>query len=326
MTRAGTPRGISPTTIRRKARTAPSRSITPTFFTAAVNTGVTSGLDLDNDGKAVTTPGSRGYGIDAQGFGQFPGQYGMVIYSKFPIDREGVRAFEELLWKDIPGGQLPSKPDGSSWYSPEALAVLRLSSKSHWDVPVRVGGKTVHILAGHPTPPAFDGPEHRNGKRNHDEIRLWADYMTGGEKAACLSRALPAGTPLDPPSRFVMGDLNADPVDGGSIPGAIEQLLNHPMVNSASPPRSASGVEASLAQGESNTQHKGEPAFDPADFADLTVGNLRADYVLPSKDPNVLGAGVFWPTEGDPLSRLVRMTPTSAGSDHRLVHLDVSAL
>ena len=150
----------------------------------------------------------------------------MVVYSKFPIDRGKIREFHKLLWKDVPGALLPKKADGSPWYSDQALGVLRLSSKSHWDVPLTIGGKTVHILASHPTPPAFDGPEDRNGRRNHDEIRLWADYLTGGPRAAYLAKALPAGTTLDAPGTFVlMGDLNADPADGGTVPGAIDQLL-----------------------------------------------------------------------------------------------------
>ena len=40
-----------------------------------------------------------------------------------------------------------------------------------------VGGKVIHTLVSHPTPPVFDGPEDRNGTRNHDEIRLWSDYV-----------------------------------------------------------------------------------------------------------------------------------------------------
>ena len=55
--------------------------------------------------------------------------------------------------------------------------MFRLSSKSHWDVPIRIGRETVHFLVSHPTPPVFDGPEDRNGTRNHDEIRFWADYV-----------------------------------------------------------------------------------------------------------------------------------------------------
>jgi 3-phytase len=296
----------------------------PHRFTSGVNTGVASGLDLDNDGAAVTTPGSRGYGNDALGFGQFPGQYGMVVYSKFPIDRGHVRDFRKLLWKDMPGGLLPRKADGSPWYSPEALAVLRLSSKAHWDVPLTVGAKTIHVLASHPTPPAFDGPEGRNVKRNHDEIRLWADYLTGGERADYLRKALPPGASIAPPASFViLGDMNADPVDGRSVPGAIQQLLKHPRVNADPPPRSEGGKAASDAQGGSNGDHRGDLALDTADFADERVGNLRVDYVLPSRDLAVLGGGVFWPADRDPLGRLVRMAPEVATSDHRLVYVDV---
>ena len=40
--------------------------------------------------------------------------------------------------------------------------------------------QTVHVLASHPTPPTFDGAEDRNGRRNHDEIRFWADYVSPG--------------------------------------------------------------------------------------------------------------------------------------------------
>jgi hypothetical protein len=44
------------------------------------------------------------------------------------------------------------------------------------------------MLLHHPTPPTFDGPERRNVMRNHDEIRLWADYVgcSGTDSAAYL--------------------------------------------------------------------------------------------------------------------------------------------
>lgn len=56
----------------------------PYSYVAPVNTGVPSGLDLDNSG-------SVGGPNDAFGFGFFPGQYGMVVYSKYPIDQAAVR-------------------------------------------------------------------------------------------------------------------------------------------------------------------------------------------------------------------------------------------
>ncbi len=289
----------------------------PHHFSAKVNTGVASGQDFDNDGQVNGEPGSRGYGNDAFGYGTFPGQYGMVVYSRFPIDASAVRQFGQLLWRNQPGALLPTRADGSSYYSPNSLGVFRLSSKNHWDLPLLVHGRSVHLLVSHPTPPAFDGPEDRNGKRNHDEIRLWADYLTGGEKANYLGS-------VQPPATFViLGDLNADPVDGGSVPGTIQQLLAHPKVNSASVPTSPGSAEASRIQAGVNTEHNGNPGQDTADFEDRSVGNLRVDYVLPSTDLKILGSGIFWPESTNPLSRLVLMTPVVASSDHRLVYLDL---
>jgi 3-phytase len=291
----------------------------PFFYAPPVNTGVPSNADLDGDGRVEKTPGTRGYGNDALGFGQFPGQYGMVVYSKFPIVREKIRTFGEVLWRDMPGALLPTKSDGSSYYSPEPLGVLRLSSKNHCDIPISVGNRTVHLLVSHPTPPAFDGVERRNVKRNHDEIRLWADYLTGGAASSYLKAA--GGSP---PETFVlMGDQNADPIDGASVDRAIDQLLKHTRVNATFLPQSEGAVEAARLQAGANEHHKADARFDTADFDDTSVGNLRVDYVLPSRDWKIVGGGVFWPKSSDPLSRLVTMTPGAASSDHRLVYLDL---
>lgn len=141
------------------------------------NTGVPSGLDLDDNGTV-------GGGNDAFGFGNYPGQFGLVIYSKYPIAPADVRTFQHFLWKDMPGALLPDNPataKPTDWYNTEALEVFRLSSKTHVDAPIDINGRTVHFLASHPTPPVFDGAEDRNGRRNHDEIRFWKDYVTGGD-------------------------------------------------------------------------------------------------------------------------------------------------
>jgi hypothetical protein len=103
----------------------------PYVFIAASNTGVPTGKDLNNNGAVVTTPGAPGYGDDAFGFGAFPGQFGMVVYSKYPILYDEVRTFRLFKWKDMPGNLIPTP-----FYSPDEVEILRLSSKSHWDVPV----------------------------------------------------------------------------------------------------------------------------------------------------------------------------------------------
>ncbi len=208
----------------------------PYAYTAPVNTGVPSGFDLNNDGTI-------GGGDDAYGFGLFPGQYGMVVLSKYPIQTDGIRTFQHFLWKDMPGNVLPT-----DWYSPQEQDIFRLSSKSHWDIPVTVGKRTVHVLAAHPTPPSFDGPEDRNGRRNHDEIRFWADYITPG-KGGYIYDDQGARGGLNPSSSFViLGDYNADPLDGDSYDSAINQLLTSKRITDPQA-TSAGAVEASLLQG-----------------------------------------------------------------------------
>ena len=288
-------------------------------FVAPSNTGIPSGFDLDNNG-AVGGPN------DAFGFGAYPGQFGMAVYSRYPILRHHVRTFQHFLWKDMPGALLPddpATPAPADWYSAEELAVFRLSSKSHWDVPVLVGGKVIHTLVSHPTPPVFDGPEDRNGTRNHDEIRLWADYVLPSRSGYLYDDDGKRGG-LEPGARFViMGDQNADPFDGDSVAQAAQQLLDNPRVNTSLTPTSPGGPEQAVLQGGANLTHRGDPAFDTADFLDVPgPGNLRADYVLPSKNLRILDGAVFWPLSTDPLFRLVGVFPFPT-SDHRLVWVDV---
>ncbi|WP_232661059.1 endonuclease/exonuclease/phosphatase family protein [Pseudonocardia sp. TRM90224] len=279
----------------------------PHAFVAPSNTGVPSGFDLDNNG---TVGGPN----DALAFGQFPGQYGMLVLSRFPIDTAAVRTFQQFLWKDLPGARLPA----GGYYSPEELAVLPLSSKSHWDIPVRVGAQTVHVLAAHPTPPSFDGPENRNGLRNADEIAFWRLYVQPGDQAQALVDDAGRRGGLADGERFViLGDQNSDPFDGDSVPGAAQQILTaHRVIDSE--PGSDGAVEASKLQGGPNTTHRGDPRLDTADFGEPAPGNLRVDHVLPSEPMEVRGSGVFWPVAADPLARL------NDTSDHHLVWVDLT--
>jgi hypothetical protein len=249
------------------------------------------------------------------------------VYSRYPIDFANVRTFQLFKWKDMPGNLIPTP-----FYSPDEVDVLRLSSKSHWDVPIVIGGKTVHFLVSHPTPPVFDGAEDRNGRRNHDEIRLWADYVTPGKSAYIYDDEGTHGG-LKPGELFVIaGDQNSDPLDGDSIPGSIQQLTEHPVVNAKVTPDSEGAVEATALQGGANTSHESDPRFDTADFADTAPGNLRADYVLPRRNLQLVDAGVFWPLQSSPLFRLTGVfDPVNWGavggfptSDHRSVWIDVT--
>jgi hypothetical protein len=145
----------------------------PFVFVAPSNTGIPSGFDLDNNG-------SIGGGNDAFGFGNFPGQFGMAFFSKYEILVDEVRTFQTFLWKDMPGALLPDNAATTApndFYSPEELAVFRLASKSHWDVPVLFGGIGNDVLVG------GTGNDELFGEAGNDILNggTGNDLIVGGE-------------------------------------------------------------------------------------------------------------------------------------------------
>lgn len=295
-------------------------------YFAPSNTGMHSGHDLDRNGRVTEMPGLRDYGGDSWGFGQYPGQYGMVILSRYPISADKVRTFKNFRWKDMPDAKLPDDAgtaEPNDWYSQEILSSFPLSSKSHWDVPIEIECKTIHVLASHPTPPTFDGEEDRNGKRNHDEIRFWVDYIREGGGEYIYDDNGRRGGLERGESFVIMGDLNGDPNDGQGQEG-IARLLASLQIANYGAPESDGGEEQARLQGEVNDSHRGNPRNDTLDAADRDgPGNLRLDYVLPSKDLKVVASGVFWPQNKDTLFSLVGTFPFPS-SDHRLVWVDLS--
>ena len=287
----------------------------PHRYLAPVNTGVPSGLDLDGNGE--TGGIGRDRGNDAWGYGLHPGQYGMLVLSRFPIDAAAVRTFQLLKWRDMPGARRPMDPaTGKPFHADAVWEQLRLSSKSHWDVPIETPVGTLHLLASHPTPPTFDGPEDRNGKRNADEIRLWREYISPGAKPwLCDDAGRCGGLAAD--VRFVIaGDLNNDPVDGDGHHDAILELLEHPRVMRMATPRSAGGEAKARDYAAAGILRRGSPAHVTGDFGPR-VGALRLDYVLPSSGFALAGSGVFWPAPGDADAAI------ADGSDHQLVWVDL---
>ncbi|MDT0604817.1 endonuclease/exonuclease/phosphatase family protein [Thalassotalea castellviae] len=273
----------------------------PYYYQSSVNTGVKTPFDLNGDDK-IEQP------ADTYGFGHFPGHFGMVLLSKYPIDEGKIRSFQTFKWKDMPNALQPMDPQtGKAWYSDEAWQGFRLSSKSHWDVPVIIDGKQIHLLASHPTPPVFDGPEDRNGKRNHDEIRFWHDYISDKDNSYIYDDkgqhgGLAAHSPF-----IILGDLNASATEGDAINASISALLNHPNVHDALPASQGAKMHSS-----DNPLAKNHTAY----------WRMRADYVLPSKTGfTLLDSGVFWPEKNTPEYRLIKNR--QASSDHRLVWLDL---
>ncbi len=248
----------------------------PYRFALRPNTGMATGLDVDGDGQ-------RGGAADAQGFGRFAGQGGMAVLSRMPIRSTEVRDFSGLLWRDLPGAILPEA------MPPEVAAVQRLSTTGHWEVPLDLaGGGTLRLLAFHATPPVFDGPEDRNGRRNHDEAAFWLRLLDGA-----------LGLPPPAAPFVILGDANLDPARTEGRAEALDALLAHPGLQDPQP----FGAEG--------------PAT--ADFAAKDgPGTMRVDYVLPSAGLRVVGSGVIWPSEGDPMRAVAE-----AASRHRLVWVDL---
>lgn len=301
----------------------------PYVFITPVNTGVASGMDLDNNGSIVTTPGAAGYGEDAFGFGLHPGEYGFVVLSKYPIDTANIRTFQKFLWKDMPGALLPDNPNiagTGDWYSPAELNAFRLSSKSHADVPVNINGTIVHALVSHPTPPVFDDPASsapwiagvdHNGRRNSDEIRFWNDYVNPAASSYIYDDTetlATAGGGLTPNARFIIfGDQNSDNNEGDGTDPAIKQLIGGVATVGGAPIAANPLINSTFVPG-------GGAGTQPDDTAAFS-GGVRVDYVLPSVfglTPN--SGGVFWPgaTSGDPIVAALDAT------DHHMVFVNLT--
>ncbi|MEO0919028.1 MAG: endonuclease/exonuclease/phosphatase family protein, partial [Pseudomonadota bacterium] len=251
------------------------------------------GRDRDGNGL-LGDPG------DAEGYGVFAGQGGMAVLSRFPIDVHGVQDFSAYHWAEFPDALRIG--DGRD---PE-----RLSTTVHWVVPIALPNqRSLSLLTWHATAPVFDGPEDRNGRRNHDETLFWR-YFVENE----LSQSAPAHF-------ILLGTANADPLDGESRPGAIQQILSHPLI--LDPGQSSGGSEAASEQDAGvNDTHRSPAAQDTVDWPDDRngPGNLRVDYVLPSATLSLVDGGVFWPLEESPFS-----DDAALASRHRLVWVDIDA-
>ena len=280
------------------------------LFAAPSNTGTLTGLDLDGDGHVATDAdrGERRHGNDSYGYGVYPGQYAMALLSKLPIDRQSVRTFQNFLWRQLPGNHMPE-----GFYSEQAEQALRLSSKSHWDVPVEVGGgRRLHLWVSHPTPPSFDGPEDRNGRRNHDEVGFWRHYLENSQALVDdngRQGGFGGGAPF-----VIVGDLNARPQslnDFALGKSAISQLLDHDLIQESG--------SVTVSTGALQGRPPGPPDYWERATARFLDGS-RVDYVLPSHDLTIRDGGVFWPsTDDDPEGAAL----AERASDHHLVWLDL---
>ena len=211
----------------------------PHIFALRPNSGIQTGFDVDQNGRL-------GEARDAMGYGRFDGDGGMAILSRYPIG--SVTNYSDVLWANL-RRTLMAKND-------PLRSLQRLSSVGHWQVEILTPNRPVTLLAFSASPPVFDGPEDRNGRRNADEIRFWQRVLDGDF--------------APPPKDFViLGIANLDPNRGEGLHEVMIDLLNDPRIQDPMP--------------DQPTAHWPEP-----------IGDLRVDYVLPATSLIIKNTGIGW--------------------------------
>ena len=173
----------------------------PYAFSARPNSGMQTGVDLDGDGR---TGGPR----DAQGFGFFSGYGGQAILSRVPLTLVADHA--GALWRDAPRSLMaPADP---------APDIQRLASTTFWQITAETEDGPLTLLTLAATPPVFDGPEDRNGRRNHDEVLFWHHRLDGINRPVIL-----------------LGNFNLDPDRGDGLRNAVQTVLENPALQDPAP-------------------------------------------------------------------------------------------
>ena len=230
----------------------------PHLLAPRPNTGVASGVDIDGNGQ-IGGPG------DAQSYGTFAGQRGLLLSSRLPFNAQDSKDHSQVLWANV--------PQTHSTDPPEIARVQRLAYVAMLQTSITWRQHSISLLTFHASPPVFDGPKDRNGCRNADEIAY----------AAALVDQLPK--PL-----VLLANTNLDPVDGEEHNEVMSQLLAHPKLQDPKP--------ASLGgQAAANTGHRGPARLDTVDWRDPRPDNLRVNYILPSRDFALHDGAVHWPAK-----------------------------
>jgi hypothetical protein len=274
----------------------------PYHYTAASNAGVDSGADMNRNGT-IGDPG------DALGYGNFPGEQSMIVYSQYPLDADSVRDFTSMPWNAMPDNSIPSDVTDLE------RDILPLASVSHWDIPVNVDNETIHVLA---TSTADASESSYGTARNHDQIRFWQDYIDPETDYIRDHRGNQGPLPSD--AAFVLaGSLKADPTGNGPAdPTAITSLLESDQIIDPEPARKVTARTLSrgiLPDTADTLQHT---APTPADNDET----YRADYVLLSSDLNVADSGVLAADSQDADNGLFGLDHET--HDHRIVWADIA--
>ncbi len=246
----------------------------PHYFTAPTNSGQESGADLDGDG---TIGGPE----DALGYGEYPGQYGMIVFSKHPILADEARTFQRFLWRDLPENSMPEE------YSELEEAIVRLQETSMWDVPIEVSedGEPLHIVA---SSIASKVPSEADAARAEDIRRVLADYVSG--RAWYLSDDDGRHGGIDPLAPFVVAGTPTAQVS--AQPEDLSPLLDSPALQDPEP-EAITEVPLSTRPGSLEETDPTATRYVPGEQ------DRRASFVLPQATLDVSAAGVFWPGPGE---------------------------
>ena len=302
----------------RRRTTAPRRSATRYRFIAPSNTGIPSGFDLNNYGTSIGGPGRR------LRLRRLPGpvRHGRLLAAtrstpttSGPSSTSSGRTCRARCCPTTrPPRRRPTGTPPRSWPSsrcrPRATGTCRSRSAARpstsWSA----------------TPPrrCSTVPRTATARRNHDEIRLWADYVTPGAERLHLRRRRQARRARARGAAFVIAGRpelrparrrqhpRLDPAAAGQPAG---QHHRHPdQRRGRSEQAEAAGRgRTSPTESDPRVRHRRLRRQLPG------PGNLRADYVLPSSDLRIRNSGIFWPTVDDPFFYLDR--PGVPGPEQR---------
>lgn len=300
----------------------------PFYDSFATNTGLESNMDLDNDGIINSSPN------DAYGFGYYHGHYAFALLSKYELISKEKRTFQNFLIKDIPNIEIPKitvkegdpnfdkipqgMKTGDNWYSDEEWNRLRLSSKNHVDIPVKINNEKIHLLLSHPTPPAFDTVTKANLIRNYYEVIFWKYYI---ENASFIYDDNGSYGGLDGKNEkfVILGDLNSDPFTKNEDSHiGISELLSSQLINQKINKEFVpTSIGAAIEKNSNN-----HPFFESR----TSTFGKRADYSIPSHNSNLIETGVYWAGVNEQGRKLFNdvwfnkeVSSKTVSSDHRYV-------
>lgn len=252
--------------------------------------------------RPSTEPGSDWYSL--RGWGEYRGRFNTIVLSKFPIVTDQVRIITDVAWDAIPKNSIAQMKTDTGLDVPAGYPVFE---KSLNVIPLDIHGKTTYLVMSHPTAPAFWSI---NPYRHEDELRALALFLDGQLPGV---ESVPQGSPF-----VLIGDLNADPEEGDSRPGAIARVLAHDRLE----PWFPEGAGTMGKNPTFNTYVSGCGKGDGSSVGDPSSRfQMQIDYILPSKEiGRAQGGAVFFPNRAESQEDF---DLACRASDHMFLYVDL---